>query len=82
MHDNWEVPEVTEDVRITPEGAKGRQVRPDDGESAVVRLTVPVNPKSPVALTVDVAEVPETTVTELGLAIRVKSCTVTLRLTL
>lgn len=76
------MPEVIEEVRTIPEGAKGRQVRPDDGETTVVRFTVPVKPKSPVAFTVDVAEVPETTVTELGLAVRVKSCMVTLRLTL
>ena len=64
------------------EGAKGRQVRPDDGETELVRVTVSVNPNSPVAFTVDVADVPAVTTTVVGLAVRVKSCIVTLMLAL
>lgn len=64
------------------EGDNGRQLRPVDGETAAVRATLSVNPNKLVALTVEVAEAPATTVMSVGLAVRVKSCTVTLMIVL
>jgi hypothetical protein len=52
------------------------QVRPVEGDAAEVRATVPVNPWSEVTVMVEVPEPPARTVTAVGLAETVKSCTV------
>ena len=52
------------------------QVRPVDGETADVRVTVPVKPWTAVTVIVEVAAVPAFTVTLVGLAVIVKSLTV------
>jgi hypothetical protein len=51
-------------------------VKPVDGDTAFVRLTVPVKPSRPVTVIVDVPDGPAMIVTLVGLAARVKSCTV------
>jgi hypothetical protein len=48
------------------------QVRPVEGETVAVRLTVPVNPPEPVTVIVDVPVAPARTVTVVGLAESVK----------
>ena len=52
------------------------QVRPA-GETAEVRATVPVNPWTGATVIVEVAVAPDTTVALVGLAVTVKSFTVT-----
>jgi len=52
------------------------QVRPA-GETELVRATVPVKPFTGATVTVDVAVAPATTVALVGLAVTVKSLTVT-----
>ena len=52
------------------------QVRPA-GETVDVRATVPVNPLTGATVIVDVAVAPTTAVTLVGLAVTVKSVTVT-----
>jgi hypothetical protein len=47
------------------------------GDTALVRATVPVNPWSGATVIVEVAAVPAVVVTEVGLAVTVKSSTVT-----
>jgi len=47
-------------------------VRPVEGETDDVRLTVPVNPPTPVTVIVEVPVAPALTPTEVGLADRVK----------
>ncbi len=47
------------------------------GAPVAVRLTIPVNPLTAVTVIVDVAEVPATKVSEVGLAVTVKSITLT-----
>jgi len=66
------VPEVP---RVTLVGVSV-QVRPVDGETADVRVTVPVKPWTAVTVIVEVAAVPAFTVTLVGLAVIVKSLTV------
>jgi hypothetical protein len=51
------------------------QVRPA-GETAEVRATVPVNPLTGATVIVEVAAVPAVVVTDVGLAVTVKSVTV------
>lgn len=51
-------------------------VRPADGETVMVRLTVPVNPLALETVMVEVPLEPEKTKTPVGLALTVKSCTV------
>lgn len=51
------------------------QVRPPD--VATVRATVPVNPFTGATVIVEVARVPAVVVTDVGLAVTVKSFTVT-----
>jgi hypothetical protein len=51
------------------------QVRPA-GETAEVRATVPVKPLTGATVIVEVAAVPATVVTAVGLAVTVKSVTV------
>jgi len=53
------------------------QVRPA-GETAEVRATVPVNPFTGATVIVEVALAPTTAVTLVGLAVTVKSVTVTM----
>jgi hypothetical protein len=50
--------------------------RPVVGDTAVVRLTVPEKPSRAVTVKVDDPLLPEKTVTAVGLATTVKSCTV------
>jgi len=52
------------------------QVKPA-GETEEVSATVPVNPWSGATVIVEAAAVPEVVVTDVGLAVRVKSLTVT-----
>jgi len=47
------------------------------GDTALVSATVPVNPWSGATVIVDAAAVPAVVVTEVGLAVTVKSFTVT-----
>lgn len=42
------------------------QLSPVDGETPILRLTVPVNPLAPVVVTVEVPAVPARTVTLVG----------------
>ena len=51
------------------------QLRPEEGETVVVRLTVPVKPLALETVMVDVPLVPEKTKTPVGLTLTVKSCT-------
>lgn len=73
MQDNVEVPEVP---RVTLVGLRA-QVRPVAGETVVARVTVPVNPFTEVTVIVEVPVAPALTVTDVGLAVTVKSWTVT-----
>ena len=72
MHDKadvWETPRtMLAGVRV--------QVRPA-GETVEVNATVPVNPLTGATVIVDVAAVPTLTATVVGLAVTVKSMTVT-----
>ena len=52
------------------------QVNPEAGLTLAVRLTTPLKPWSAVIVIVEVAAVPTFTVTAVGLAAIVKSCTV------
>jgi hypothetical protein len=52
------------------------QVKPA-GDTELVRATVPVNPFRGATVTVEVAAVPTVVVTDVGLAVTVKSVTVT-----
>jgi len=52
------------------------QVRPA-GETELVRVTVPVKPFTGATVIVDVAAVPAVVVTAVGLAVTVKSVTIT-----
>ncbi|HZC81588.1 MAG TPA: hypothetical protein VE222_07675 [Nitrospiraceae bacterium] len=54
------------------------QVRPAAGDIDEVRVTVPVNPFTGATVIVEVAAVPEVVVTDVGLAVTVKSLTVKL----
>ena len=65
MHDNVELPDP-----VTLVGATEQDVL------LVVRLTTPENPCRPVTVIVEVAGDPAFTVTEVGLALMVKSWTV------
>jgi len=65
-----EVPEPT-----TPAGVRV-QVRPVLGDTIETRATVPANPPSAVTVSVEVPLTPARTVTLVGLAAIVKSCTV------
>lgn len=47
--------------------------RPEDGRTAVAKITVPVNPSSADVMIVEVADEPATTVTLVGLAAKAKS---------
>ena len=72
VHDNVLVPEVP---RVTLVG-DSEQLRPVEGETDEVRLTVPVNPLTEVTVIVEVPAVPVVVVTLVGLAEIVKSGTV------
>jgi len=72
VHDSVEVPEVP---RVTLVGARV-QARPVAGETAAVKLTVPVKPWTEPTVIVEVPEAPASTVTLVGLAVTVKSWTV------
>ena len=50
-------------------------VRPGDGDTAMLSVTLPENPLTEVTVTIDVPGTPGLTVTETGLAVRVKSVT-------
>jgi hypothetical protein len=69
--DSVDVPLVVVALRVTLVG-DSVQVRPVDGETDDVRLTVPVNPPCPVTVIVEVAAAPALTVSEVGLADKVK----------
>jgi hypothetical protein len=75
VQDRVEVPDVVVLFRAMPARLRV-QARPTVGEVELVRVTVPVNPCRPVTVTVDCALVPENTVTLVGFAVTVKSCTV------
>lgn len=51
-------------------------MRPDEGDAAAIRLTIPLNPCWAVTVIVELPETPARTVEEVGLAETVKSCTV------
>lgn len=51
------------------------QDKPAEGETMVVRVMVPLNPSRPLTVMVELAVVFRKTVTLVGLAIVVKSCT-------
>jgi hypothetical protein len=55
------------------------QARPVDGETTEVRLTTSLKPCRAVTVIVEVPETPARTVTEVGLAVIVKSWTVSVR---
>ena len=57
------------------------QVRPVEGETVLVRVTVPVNPLIGAIVMVEVPAWPASTVAEVGLAEIEKSGTVTLNVT-
>ena len=69
--DRVEVPLVVVVLSVTLVG-DSEQVRPVEGETEDVRLTVPVNPPCPVIVIVEVPAAPALTVAEVGLADRVK----------
>lgn len=52
------------------------QVRPVEGETVAVSETVPVKPLKPETVTVEGPVEPDETLTLVGLAVTVKSCTV------
>ena len=52
------------------------QVNPTAGEIELVSATVPVNPSSGATVIVEVLATPALTVTPVGAAVTVKSCTV------
>jgi hypothetical protein len=52
------------------------QVRPVEGDGLAVRLTNPVNPLGLETVIVEVPAIPEKTKRPVGLALKVKSCTV------
>jgi hypothetical protein len=70
VHERVEVPEP-----VTLVGVRV-QVKPVAGDTVAVRLTTPLKPWSAVTVIVDVPAVPAITVTLVGLAAMVKSCTV------
>jgi len=71
LHERVEVPEP-----VTLVGVRV-QVRPVDGATPAVRLMMPLKPCNAVTVIVEVPETPARTVTEVGPAEMVKSCTVT-----
>jgi hypothetical protein len=72
-HDSVEVPRVVAIFNVTLVELRP-QVRPDDGETASERATVPTNPLSAVTVIVDVEPLP-IEVTEVGFALKPKSST-------
>jgi len=58
------------------------QVKPLEGEMEEVRATVPVKPFTGVTVIVEVPAVPAVVVTDVGLAVTVKSVTVTVTVAL
>jgi len=70
--DRVEVPLVVVELRATLVG-DSVQVRPVEGETVSVRLTVPVNPPEPVTVMVEVPVAPALIKTLVGLAERVKA---------
>jgi len=67
--------EVVETLRGTLVGL-GEHDRPELGDTAVVKLIVPEKPSIPATVIVDDPLLPEKTVTAVGFAATVKSCTV------
>ena len=51
------------------------QLKPEEGETVEVRVTVPANPFTGLTVIVEVPVVPELTLKLVGLALRVKSVT-------
>src|SRR5437660_9697826 len=70
--DSVEVAEVTVEDSATLVG-DSVQVRPVEGDTVSVRLTVPVNPPEPVTVMVEVPVAPARIVTVVGLADKVKA---------
>ena len=70
MQERVEVPEP-----VTLFGVRV-QVSPVNGETTEAKLTTPLKPCRAVTVIVEVPETPARTVTEVGLAVIVKSCTV------
>jgi len=70
VHERVEVPEP-----VTLVGVRV-QVKPVAGATVAVRLTIPLNPCWAVTVIVEVPAWPARTVTLVGLAVIVKSCTV------
>ena len=54
------------------------QVRPVEGDTTVAKVTTPLKLCRPVTVIVEIPEIPERTVTELGPSVREKSCTVSI----
>ena len=75
LQDRFEAPEGVPVVSVMLFGDRV-QVRPVDGEIAVVRLTVPENPLRPVTVMAEFPVPPEGKFMVAGLAATVKSCTV------
>jgi hypothetical protein len=75
VQERVEAPEAVPPLSATLVGVRV-QVRPLDGEMAVVRLTVPVNPLRPVTVMAEFPVPPEGKLRVAGLALTVKSWTV------
>jgi hypothetical protein len=75
VQDRVEAPEGVPLLSVTLDG-NTVQVRPDDGEIAAVRLTVPANPLRPVTVMPEFPVPPEGKFSVVGLAATVKSWTV------
>ena len=75
VHDRVEAPLVVPLLRVMLVGDRV-QVRPVDGETEAVRLTIPANPLRLVTVMPEVPVPPEAKLTVVGLAVTVKSWTV------
>ena len=75
VQDRFEAPVGVPLLSVTLFGDRV-QPRPVDGEIAVLRATVPVNPLRPVTVTAEFPLPPEGKFMVVGLAATVKSCTV------
>jgi hypothetical protein len=72
VHDKVEAPLVVPLLSVTLVGDRV-QLRPVDGETVSVRLTVPANPLRLVTVMAEVPVPPEGKLTVVGLAVTVKS---------
>ncbi len=74
MHDNVLVPEGPRVILV----GDNVHVNPEAGDTDDVKATVPVKPLTGATVMVDAPAAPALTVTDAGLAVRVKSGTATL----